>query len=239
VAVSENNRQLLADSFLTTPQHISLIYNGVNLSRIPSPTDVKSTTRRQLRQELGLREEHQILLTVAALRPQKGHEFLIHTIPHIVSEFPSARWLWAGDGPLRERLVALIRRYGVEKYVKFLGTRNDVADLLCAADLFVFPTRFEGHPFALLEAMAARLPLVTTNASGISEVIEHNKHGIVCRKEDSCDLLEGIRYALRHPEEMERLALNAELRVKDFSEEKMVGQTLELLYSLGRKVGQS
>lgn len=231
VAISENNRQLVADSFHVPISEISLINNGAKINLVPSLVEKRMAIRKRIRQDLHISEACPVLLTVAALRPQKGYEYLIPTIPHILKESPNACWVWVGEGQLREELIELLRIYGVEDAVLFLGQRDDVPALLCAADLFVFPTRFEGQPFALLEAMAAGLPVVTTNASGIPEVVTHMEHGVVCRKEDSCDLLESIRYALRDPVKMREMACNAQLRVKEFSEEKMVKQTLTLLHS--------
>ena len=232
VTISENNRQLLASSFHVPLPEISVIYNGAEVNSVPSSAEERIAVRRRVRRELGLSEECRALLTVAALRPQKGHEYLTRTIPHILREFPNTRWVWAGEGELREKLVELVREYGVEDAVLFLGRREDVPDLLCAADLFVFPTRFEGQSFALAEAMAMGLPVVTTNASGIPEVVTHMEHGIVCRKEDSCDLLEATLYALHHPAEMQEMARNAQLRAREFSEEGMVEGVLAVLGGL-------
>jgi len=107
--------------------------------------------------------------------------------------------------------------------------------LLQASDLFVFPTYFEGQPFALLEAMAYGLPIVTSKASGIPEVIAHGIHGLLFRTGDRCELLETLRWSLRHPEEMRVMAENAQLRSQDFSEEKMLKETLEVLQQLGER----
>lgn len=106
---------------------------------------------------------------------------------------------------------------------------SDIPKLLKAADLFVFPTHFEGLPFSPIEAMAHDLPVVASNASSIPEIIENKVHGLLFRKGDSCDLLETLRFALRNPTMMQEMAENAKLRVKDFSEEKMVTKTLELI----------
>ena len=102
-----------------------------------------------------------------------------------------------------------------------------------ASDLFVFPTVYEGSPFALLEAMSYGLPVVTTDASGIAEVVRNGQDGIVVPAGNSLGLLNGIRTALVDMEYMRALSLSALERVKDFSADKMAEQTLGLLEEVG------
>lgn len=231
VAVSKHNRQLVCESFQILKEQVLCIYNGTKL--IPDTmngddTDI-NTLRTQLRQGLKIPENSQVALTIGRLHSQKGHSDLIPAIPHILKEFPEVRFIWAGDGELREYLKNQVREYSVEDKVIFVGYRSDVSRWFKSADLFVFPTHYEGQPFALLEAMAHNLPIVTSNASAIPEVIEHQVHGLLFRTGDSCDLLENLRWALKNPQRMQKLAQNAQRRVQEFSEEKMSQETLIVL----------
>lgn len=239
MAVSDNNRKLICDSFHIPHQEVLCIYNGVKLLANSIDSEPKEITLSQhnVRQELGLSASTQLLLTVARLSNQKGYSDLIPTIPHIVKEFPEARFVWVGEGKRRDDLVSKVREYSVQDQVFFLGHRFDVPSLLKSADLFIFPTHFEGHSTALLEAMTYGLKIVASDASSIPETIEHKVDGLLFRTGDSCDLLETIRWALRHPEEMQEMAENAKLRVQDFSEEKMVKETFGILEKLV-KTGQ-
>jgi glycosyltransferase involved in cell wall biosynthesis len=91
----------------------------------------------------------------------------------------------------------------------------------------------EGHPNALLEAMAYGLKIISSDASSIPETIKHKVHGLLFRKGDSCDLLENIKWALRHPEDMQKMSYNAKLHLaNDFSEEKMMKETFGILENL-------
>lgn len=229
VAVSDNNRQIMAESFQMDPEEITVIYNGSPTALgVPSDDEVKGI-RERLRGELEIAKDATLLLTVGALRHQKGYDLLTSAIPAVLKKFPEARWVWAGDGPDAEDLNSLIHRHKVDDAVTMLGRRSDVPDLLRAADLFVFPTRFEGHPFALMEAMSAGLPAVTTDASGITEVVTHLEHAVVCPKEDPKALAEAMIFALSNPDRMRAMAEQGRRRVADFSEEKMIAETLELL----------
>lgn len=231
IAVSKHNRQLVCESFQIPKDQVLCIYNGTKLISDSINGDYKDidTLRTQLRQGLRIPETSRIVLTVARLHPQKGHIDLIPAIPHIIKEFPEVKFVWVGEGEITEYLNNKVREYGVEHQVLFVGYRSNIPKWLKAADLFVFPTHYEGHPFALLEAMANNLPIVTSNASAIPELIEHQVHGLLFRTGDSCDLLENLRWALKNPDIMQKIAQNAQLRVKDFSEEKMLQETLMIL----------
>lgn len=237
VAVSENNSRIIAESFRMESEEIQVIYNGSDTGRsLPTPDD-KRAIRASIRAELEIADDTLMMLTVSALRDQKGYDVLIQAIPAVLAEFPNARWVWAGDGPEAGKLAVLLRKQGLEKAVQMLGRRDDVWMLLQAADYFVFPTRFEGHPFALMEALSAGLPAVTTDASGIPEAVTHLEHAVVCSKEDPAALAEGMLFALRNPEQMREMSVAGRERVEDFSEEKMVEQTMALLERAGGQIG--
>ncbi len=105
------------------------------------------------------------------------------------------------------------------------------------ADLFVLPSRFEGLPFALLEAMAQGLPLITSDAGGSSEVVRSGVDGLVYPEGDRTELSERLRWALRHPDEMASMGASARSRAAEFSEERMLRETLSALDALAARRG--
>ena len=238
IAVSENSRKVVCATYQAPNNEVLCIYNGTKVMPASTNGDREDLTalRCLVRQELGVPETSILALTVGRLHPYKGHSDLIPAIPHLIKEFPDIRFVWAGDGDLREDLINKVQEYGVEDNVLFLGHRSDVPRLLKSADLFIFPTHCEGHPFALLEAMANGLPIVTSDANGIPEVIQDRVDGLLSRTGDSCDLLETIRAALRNPNHMQEIAQNAQLRVQEFSEQRMLKETLDVFEQLNRKL---
>lgn len=233
ITISENNKQFICETFQIQPEQIACIYNGTSTPDVPELDEcAKVQIRQQILQELGLSDNAIILLTVARLGPQKGHDYLIPAIPHLVKAFPEIHFVWIGEGELNARLIQDLKSYQVLDKVSLLGYRDDVSRFLLASDLFVFPTYYEGQPFAILEAMAYGLPVVASATSGIPEVIEHQLHGLLFRTGDSCDLLETLRWALQQPGKMKEMADNAQHRVKDFSETKMTEKTLETIKKL-------
>lgn len=234
VAVSETNRQLICDSFQIPRDEVFCIFNGAKITPVAHSQPEIDHLRNQVRRELKLPQSCQIALTVGRLAAQKGHRDLIPVIPELVQEFPELRFVWVGEGDQRDELEGSIRDASIEDKVLLLGYRADIPRLLLAADLFVFPTYYEGLPFALLEAVAHRLPVVASDASSIPEIIQDQVHGRLFRSGDSHHLLEVLRWALQHPKQMQNFAQQAESRVQDFSEERMLRETLELLKKLSK-----
>lgn len=195
-------------------------------------TGQTTALRDRIRQELNLSQSSRIILTVGRLCWQKGYHLLGQTISHLIREFAEIHFVWVGTGESQADLTQQLQDYGATEKVTLLGRRSDVADLLQAADLFVFPTLYEGQPFALLEAMTIGCPVVSTDASGIPEVITHGVHGVLCRTNDSCDLFNAIRWALQHPIQMQEMAQRAIDRAAEFSEARMLQETLEQLQKL-------
>lgn len=232
IGVSEHNRKQIIDSFHVTEEEVLCIYNGAKLTVDSSQVQDRVNQRQQIRRDLGLSPTTQIALTVGRLSHQKGYTDLIPVITQLKTEFPDVKFVWVGDGDQREELIRQIQAHQIEHKVLLLGYRSDVPALLKASDLFVFPTRFEGQPFAVIEAMACGLPIVSSDACGIPELISDKVHGLLFPTGDRDRLLESLRWTLRHPKEMEEMARNAIQRAQNFSEENMLSKTLDLLQSL-------
>lgn len=158
VAVSESLRTFLISQLRLPPERVDLIPNGIDI-------DVYAGgNRARARAELGLRDDEPVIGHVGRLVPVKNHRLLLAAYARLTAT-PS-RLLLVGDGPERPALEQEVARLGLSEQVTFLGIREDVADLLAAMDLFVLSSHSEGLPLAILEAMAAGLPVVATEAAG-------------------------------------------------------------------------
>jgi glycosyltransferase involved in cell wall biosynthesis len=151
------------------PSRIRVVPNGVDPGRYPG-----RETDRPIRR----------IATVANLRTEKAHEVLFEAATMVLRRYSDAEFLIAGDGPRRDELEALARRLGIDRRVRFLGHCEDVPDLLASSDLFVLPSRSEAFPNAVLEAMAAGLPVIATRVGGIVELIEHQRTGVLVPPDD-------------------------------------------------------
>ena len=168
------------------------------------------------------------LITVCRLVPWKGVDGLIRLLP----ELPETRLVIAGDGHSRDELQALTHSTGVESRVLFLGDvpQDAVTGYLTQADAFVLNSSYEGLPHVVLEAFAARTPVIATEAGGTGEVVEHNITGLLVPVGDSAALKSAIEQLWREPELGRRLANEAAERSREhFDFDAMVAATEETL----------
>jgi len=187
ITVSEDVRRFLEENIGIPANRIRVIPNGVPVNGISSYERVVA-----VRETLGLRRNTRVVATVGSLYPVKGHTYLIDAAVHVVRRCPDVTFLIVGRGGLREKLEAQASSLAVTPFVRFLGHRNDVQDLLSVCGVFVLPSLSEGMPLALLEAMAAGIPSVATRVGGVGEAIEDGKSGLLVPPGDSHALAESI-----------------------------------------------
>lgn len=229
VALSADNQRRLAAALGWRADDIRLIYNGV-ASDGGLDSAERATVREQVRTELQLPADARLVVTVGRLHRQKGHDVIADSIPDVRSDHPDAYWVWAGAGPDREPLLDRLRGAGALDHVRVLGARDDVPRLLAAADLLVCPSRYEGAPFALLEALAAQAPVIVSDAGPLPEFVRDGVEGRVVPVEDPAALSRMTSWALGHPSEMGEMAAAGRRRIlSDFSRERMLAQTFDLL----------
>ena len=124
------------------------------------------------RESLGVLNNEIMLLSVGELSERKNHEIVIHALKELNN--PIVKYFIAGQGELQEYLSGLIKNYGLEDKIFLLGYRTDISELCQAADLFIFPSKQEGMPVALMEAIACKTPVYCSNIRGNKELV-HNK----------------------------------------------------------------
>ena len=152
--------------------------------------------RRRARRELGVAPDEPLVLTVARQERAKGLDVLIDSVKPLLKEFPSTKYMVAGRaGGASGYLLAQLIEVDAEDTVTFLDVREDVASLLCAADVFVLPSRREGLPGSLLEAMALECPVVVSDLPQIREVVDDST-ALIVPPEDSYALADAIAQSL-------------------------------------------
>src|SRR5207302_11103705 len=127
--------------------------------------------RRAARHELGVGDGQLLLGTVTRLAPQKDPVTLIRAAALVMSRHPETRLVIVGEGPMQAAVEQQLCDLGITDRVQLLGVRRDVSKLLAAMDVFVLPSRWEGAPRAIVEAMAAGVPVVATDVGGVGELV--------------------------------------------------------------------
>lgn len=169
-------------------------------------TAIQSTApaRREL---LGVRADETLICWSGRLDPVKGFEEMLAGFR--LADLPAARLLLAGDGPYRPVVERLIHEHGLAGRVLLLGERSDVAALLRTSDLFLFCSRTEGLPNAVLEAMAAALPIVATDVPGCRDLIRHGETGWLVQAGSPESIAGGIHQMVSDSSHARRLGMNA------------------------------
>jgi glycosyltransferase involved in cell wall biosynthesis/protein-tyrosine-phosphatase len=193
VAVSDETSRALQGAGQSAAA-LRRIHNGIDLSKIAS-----ARSRDEVRRELGIGPPAVLIGTAGRLAPVKAQDCFLRAGRLILQKERHARFIIAGDGPLKTELMALATRLGIERECVFLGARSDIFDLVAALDLFVLPSLDEGIPMALLEAMALERPLVASNVGGIPEVITHRINGLLVEAGDEQALADASLELIRDP----------------------------------------
>jgi glycosyltransferase involved in cell wall biosynthesis len=208
------------------PARLRLVSPGIRLEGLEVPE-----SQAAARQRLGVTGF--CLGTVARLEEQKGLEDLLAAVKQIIPEIPELTLLIVGDGSRRSRLEAQARSLGLAPAVRFLGMRRDVPLVLKALDLFVMPSRWEGIPLTLLEAMGAGLPAVSTRVGRAAEIITPEVNGLLVPPGDVPALAAALLSAYRRPAVRRAWAREARLTVRQrYSLDCLLGEFAQIYRTL-------
>jgi GalNAc-alpha-(1->4)-GalNAc-alpha-(1->3)-diNAcBac-PP-undecaprenol alpha-1,4-N-acetyl-D-galactosaminyltransferase len=170
------------------------------------------------------------VMAMGRLHPQKGFDLLLPAFAQIQSKYPDWHLTILGEGPMRAELEALRVRLGLVDRVHFLGSVKNVDAHLRQADLFVMPSRFEGFPMALCEAMACGLPILATDClSGPRDIIREGIDGILVPIEDIDALAAGLDRLMGDPAQRQQLAQAAPQVLERFGLERVMGMWMETI----------
>jgi glycosyltransferase involved in cell wall biosynthesis len=226
VVVSEKTRQISLEEGIRA-ERIVVIQNGA------SPMPIEGVDRSEVRKEAGVGDDDVFLLSVGRLVYQKAHEYLITAMPAVLKEFPNVKVGICGDGILFNELERQIQALGLCDSVKLLGKFDTVAKFLASADIFVLPSRWEGLPIAMLEAMSAGLPVIATKVEGVEEVIVNGEQGFLIPIEDDVALAQAILQLARHPQLRRQMGAASKQRLLDlYTVDRMGKQYFALILEL-------
>lgn len=229
ICVSQAEADLFLAFGLTDQDRVQVIPHGIDVARFARhPADTTS-----LREELGV-GPGPVLLTVCRLNVPRDFATLLSAFGTVRQALPDAHLLIVGDGPQRADVEALIRRLGLEHCARVTGYRRDVPDLMALADVYVLTSYgWEGHPISTLEAQAAGVPVVVTDAGGSGEAVQHEKTGLVVPKSDADQMAVALLRLLRDPDLRYRMGQAGRQRAQEqFARGRMVSALTNLYESL-------
>lgn len=221
-------------------ERITVVHTAVDLARFTRNPGQMQTLRGAARVAMGLAEDEFVVGTVLRLTAAKGVEHLIEAVRKIrAKETPPGdermRLVVVGEGPHRTALEEAARSRGLGGAVLFTGWRDDVTELLAAFDLYAHPAVTGGaFPVAMREAMAMTVPVVATDLTGIREIIDNGKHGLIVPTADPGALALNIMKCRRDPEMARRMGRAGNLKVQRYGLQAMVDRTEEVYFRLAR-----
>jgi len=196
VAVSQADRLRMTSVEGIPPHKTRFIPNGI-------PDRARTRSTGDLRRELGLRQEHQVVGIVANLRPQKAHDVLIRAASLLRDRVRGVKVIVVGGDdarePQRQRLEAMVRDLRLEDTVTFLGLRHDAFDVINIFDVAVLSSDYEGSPIAVIEYMEAAKPVVATRVGGVPDQVLDGETGLLVEPQDPESLAAAIACLLEDP----------------------------------------
>lgn len=222
IAVSDGIKSEILDSRIPKSK-ISVINNGIDMSRFTGVRNIN------LRGEFKIDPSCKVVGTIGRLSKEKGHSYLLQAAKEVLKRFPDTVFWIVGDGTLKEKLKDQTKAIGLEDKVVFTGFRRDIPEILSSMDVFVLPSLMEGLPMVLLEAMAARKPVIATEVGEIPKILEQGKLAVLVKPKDVRGLAEAIVSVLEAENKINGITQNSYNKVKDnYSSEKMADKYFEV-----------
>jgi glycosyltransferase involved in cell wall biosynthesis len=207
IAVSRSTAEFVIKARRVNPEKVKVVYLGApvdEFGRIRTAQEIA-----EIRRQLGIAPDEVAVGTVTRLHDSKGNSYLVDAARLVLDRRPRARFFIVGEGPLREPLEAQARVLGLGDRFVFVGFARDVAAILSAFDLSVFPSLWEGTPLTVFEALAAGKPIVATDADGLIDVLRDGRDARIVPKRNAKALADAIVDLMDRPEERVRLSASA------------------------------
>ena len=215
--------------FKVKPTKISIVPNCLDLDRFDSRSNTLSFKKEKERHY----ERGPVIMVAATLEPRKGHYYLIKAAPKIISFFPNVKFVFFGDGLLKEDLKELSYAMRLDDHIEFMGQiqdREEWVESYRNANLFVHPSLIEGMPITIIEAMAMSLPVVSTSVDGNKVLVEHGRNGLLVPPRDSEVLADAIINLLGDFDKLIKFGEESRRRVEKYFSLDIVATQFDIIY---------
>ncbi len=200
---------------------VEVIPTGINISKFKG-------SYKDVRKELDIKKEETMIVFVGLIVPRKGVDIVIDVIEKLNSQ--DVKMVFVGDGPDRKRYEREVKEKGIDKTIIFTGWRKDVKDIYKSADILFFPSRGEGLAGVIMEAMASKLPTISSKISCTTDLIEDNRSGFLCENENGKEYLEKLKKLITSKDLREKFGKEAEKKIEEFRWKNVIGRYKELYH---------
>ena len=226
ICVSENDRKLALGCGVSTEEQLITIHNGMPL--------ISGTFNNNKGEE----DKTVEFIMVARFSEPKDHQLLLHAVQQINSQNDYTFSL-VGDGELLEKTGSLCFQLNIDEKVRFLGSRQDVPELLAGADVFVLTSNWEGLPRSIIEAMRAGLPVIASDVGGVNELVEEGVTGYLVPRGDVETLRARLETLIDNPELRQQMGMAGYERfIEKFTFDRMLKETVKVYEEVLQKQGK-
>jgi glycosyltransferase involved in cell wall biosynthesis len=199
---------------------LSTVYSGIDLDKFKTRTN-------KLRREYEIGDDTILIGNTSAIADHKDYFTFVDVAEKLSKQENNIQFLIIGDGPMRDQIENYVNSKGLKEQIRFTGFRNDIPEVIADLDIFLITSKTEGLGTSILDAFAAKVPVVGTAAGGIPELIKNNISGKLCPVKDSDCLAECILELCNNPEKRIELVNNASNKVQTFSKSATAQSTLK------------
>ena len=182
-----------------------IIPTGININPFLMEYDTKA-----LRSKYNIKEDMSLIGSTGRIVWQKGYDQLLDVLENYDFDTLKFHILIAGDGSLKTKMIERVKKKKLEKYITFIGNIKNIPEFLSMLDIYIQPSVTEGYPLSVLEAMASKLPIISSDAGGLSKMIEHNIDGLKFKSQNIEGLFKILNIAMNFShKELKSLGNNA------------------------------
>ena len=226
ITVSEQQREEIIKYKIAEPEKIIAIPLGLDLK----PFINSDTDPNEVRREFSVPEETKLVGIVARLVPIKNHVCFLEAARVVLAHYDNVRFMIVGDGELRSTLEQKARDLGIEDRVIFMGFQYNLQKIYAGLDIIALSSYNEGLPVALIEAMAAGKPVISTDVGGVVDLILDGDNGLLVPSNDPKSLAEATLYLLEHPERRKMMGVAGRKKVYPHFDKKRLVRDIDNLY---------
>lgn len=222
ICVSDKINEIITNS-LGSNERVKTVHSGIDLEKFNDLSAI------DLRQKFSIPPTHKIIANVSAIAGHKDYETFVNTAKELLKVRTDVTFLIiGGDGGEKEKIANMITTLKLDDHIKMTGYVENAYQLINQLDIFLFPSKMEGLGTSILDAQASNIPVVSTLAGGIPELIVHTKSGLLSPIGDANDLAKNINLIIKDKDLRQRLTTNAMTNVRKFSKKHTAQKTLNI-----------